>query len=262
MKQQVMRVGVFLSILLLLAGCGWLGGDKNKSSCPSCPSVNGEPLICFGTKTVMSFEEFKKKIEMLKAANPAVEGVLSSLPPQEQFNMWVRFAEGCITGALAKAYMEKSGAINSKEYQEMSKQAHEALEEQLALQGLQNAFIQQVEAKVNAMSKKDLEDYYNQHKNNPAFAQHAPGKDGKNGASDFTKEDIQSQRETVKQAILPEFFDTELKKLKEEYGVKIEEACLHRLVVKKEESAVTPVQPVMDEKKVSPQPAPTPVKAA
>lgn len=265
MKQHVMRIGGLLSILLLLAGCWW-GGSKESGSCPSCPSsTTGEPLICFGTKVVLTFEDFKKKIKMLQEAQPGIEQIIASMPEKEQFNIFVRFSEGCVAEALGKEYVKDKGLANTPEFIEMSRQAHEALDGQLYMQAFQNDLLKELDATVDKMTDAELRSYYEQNRDKNQVFHREPFRDPKGASKEFAAFDkVRDQvKQAVKQAKMQEFFETKLEELKQKYGVKIEEACFHKLVVKKEAEPAQdmPTESRMKEAQVVPA-TPAPLKAA
>lgn len=234
MKQRFFRIAGLLTTLVVFAGCNWLGGKKD-SSCQSCPST-GEPLICFGTKTVVTFEDFKKKIKMLEEAQPGIQAILGSMPEKEQLDVYTRFAQGCVAEALGKHHVTEKGLADSPEFKEMARQAHEALDGQLYMQAFQNDIIKEHDALMEKMTDAELRSYYEQNRDkNPAFQRDPFLKKNATPKEYANFEDVRDAvKQAVKQAKLQEFFETKLEELKQKYGVKVEEACLVKLVAKKE----------------------------
>jgi hypothetical protein len=261
MKQRFLHsAGILtsLALLVLFAGCNWFGKKgEYDSSCQSCPSTSGEPLICFGTKIVFTFEDFKKKIKMLQEAQPGIEAILASMPEKEQLDVYVRFAQGCVAESLGKHYVIDRGLANATEFKEMARQAHEALDGQLYMQAFQNDIIKEHDAIIEKMADAELRSYYEQNRDkNPAFQREPFMKrrgEKDSSAKEYAPfEEVREQvRQAVKQAKLQEFFEAKLEELKQKYGVKVEEACLAKLVVKKDE-------PVANNNAAPVQPAPTP----
>jgi len=240
--------GTVAGILIsMLPGCG-RGGDESPGKSQRSAGT-GEAVIMFGSKTVLTSDEFRKKLKMLQEAQPGLENIISSMPEGEQLKVYERFAEGCVAEQLISEYVKNKGLDATQEYRDMAQQAHETLDTNLRIQAFQNDLTKQIDGVVDRLSDEEVRAYYMEHrdkdpifKREPFIKRRPGGKPEAVEKPEFAPfEEVRDMvRQVIKQERLNALYNETMEILKKQYGVKVENVCLQQFVVKKEVPATAP----------------------
>lgn len=122
---------------------------------------------------------------------------------------------------------------------EDKRETHEKFDDQLYFQAFQDDLLKEHSAIIDKMSEKELQEYYEKHRDEPLFKQvlaeasgsDEPSKLGRKRAVPF-KKNWARMRETVGKSKSHDFFEKKLEELKKEFQVKIDKDCLARMVSK------------------------------
>lgn len=237
MKKRVSYLCATTAALGLLPACDWFAKPTGRSS---DMVGSGEALICFGSKTVMSVDDFRKKLKMLQESQPGIENILAGMPEQEQLKVYAQFAESCASDQIIREYIKEKGLDQTAEYKALEKQVHEAVDGNLRMNEFQKELAREVTAAVDAMSDADLRAYYEAHRDKDPMFKREPfmmrgSKDDK-GAPKYAEFDAAGVREALKQVMqqvkFGELFQAKMEELKSKYGARIEMRCLQEFVVK------------------------------
>jgi len=242
MKKQICTSLTTAALLVTLTGCGDLFKKESTSSMASDIPGAHEPLVQFGSKTVLTVGDFDAKLKGLMKAQQEMEFVLASMPEADQMRVYEQFADHCVNEQLVKEYIKKKGIDQTTEYKDIHRQAHEAIDTSLNMQAFQNDVYKEAVALVDKMGETELRAFYEANREKDQNFQKPPFL--KAGAKkEYAKfEDVRDAVAAVaKQLKAMEMIQERMDGLKKDQGVTVKKECLARFVKK------SPQQPMMPE---------------
>lgn len=229
--KRVVTSAAIVATLISLTGCDLF--KKEGGSSASTIEGASEPVVQFGSKTIVSVGDFDTKWANLLKAQQEMAFVVASMPETEQIKVYEQFADHCANEQIVKEYVVRKGIDKTQEYKDVSRQAHEAIDASLNLQAFQNEVYKDAVALVDALGETELRAFYEANREKDQNFQKPPFV--KAGAKkEYAK--FEEVREAVsalmKQMKAMEMIQERLEAFKKEIGAQVNKECLARFVKK------------------------------
>ncbi len=151
-----------LPLLLIVAGCDWLGGKKetvNSSSMAPSADLQSDVIVSMNGKPLFTAAEFQKYLDIINREQPGIKDMLPMLPVEQQTQVYQGILDSIILERLMGEWVKREGIDKNPEYQENARMAHEMIDRQLALQAFQTKLLKEV-----AISDAEAKSFYDKNK--------------------------------------------------------------------------------------------------
>lgn len=155
MKKILLQGALVGAALLVMPGCTWFGGEETGSKGDKARS--GEAVVKIGGINVLSTDDFKQYLDMLRQLQPGFEEQLARLPEEQQRVLYNNIIEQHVMGVLAKKLIAQEGWDSDTTYQATVRRMHDELDRNLAMMEIQKRIAERIKP-----SEKDAAAWYEQ----------------------------------------------------------------------------------------------------